>query len=147
MTIRTQTGIALLVFAHALAGCGSGASLVGPSPGQQPVPPPAPIQLVMFTDRISGLSTPNVRDVDDQIVHFNSIGELIWVADGTRFQGYPIVQGSFIKADFSYQVRFGTKDGERRAYFAEHDRDVIYDIEVVDGQLVVTNTHQRVPGT
>lgn len=118
-----------------------------PSPIQQPVPPPASVQLVTFRDPVSGLTTPDVRDVDDEIVQFNSVGELIWVADGTRFQGYPIVQGSYIKEDFSYQVRFGTKDGERRAYFAGHDWDVIYDVKVVDGQLIVTLTDRGVPGT
>ena len=57
------------------------------------------------------------------------------------------MQGSYIKADFSYQVRFGTKDGERRAYFAQHDWDVAYDVKVVDGELVVTLTDRPVPGT
>jgi len=146
MTNRTRTGIVLLVVAQGLAGCGGSGALSTPS-APSPVPQPTPIQLLVFTDRVSGLSTSDVRDVQEQIVRFNSVGELIWAADGTRFPGYPVVQGSFIKADFSFQVRFGTKDGERRAYFAQHDRDFVYDLEVVGDQLVITETNVPVPGT
>ncbi len=82
-------------------------------------------------------------------MQFNTAGELIWTADGTRFPGYPVVYsgGPYIKADLSFMIWFGTKDGERRAYLTAHDTDLICDVEVVDGQLVITVTNVSVPGT
>ena len=49
------------------------------------------------------------------------------------------------------QVRFATRDGERRAYFCGHGHDdvtdppSICDIEIVRGQLVVTETGEVCP--
>jgi hypothetical protein len=71
---------------------------------------------------------------------------LIWAADGRSFSGYP-VSGLFIRADRFFQVRFGIKDGERRAYFTETAATTICDVEIVGGQLVITATNVRVPGS
>jgi hypothetical protein len=77
-------------------------------------------------------------------VHLDTANNaLIWVADGRSFSGYP-VSGNFIASNF--QVRFGTKDGERRAYFTETGPETICDINVVNGQLVILPTNVRVPG-
>lgn len=161
MTNSTRTGVVLLVLAQGLAGCdGSGASSTpsAPSPVPQSVLQPTPIQLAVFTDPASGFSTADVRDVQQQIVRFNTAAnELIWTANGTRFPGYP-VYGRFISAygicSFcSFEVRFGTKDGERRAYLTWGDdynhyySGTIVDIEVVGAQLAITETNVPVPGT
>jgi hypothetical protein len=55
--------------------------------------------------------------------------------------------GLFIRADRFFQVRFGTKDGERRAYFTETVTTTIRDIEIIGGQLVITGTNVTVPGS
>jgi len=110
----------------------------------------------VFTDQASGFSTSDVRDVQEQIVQFNTAAELIWTADGTRLPGYRVIANFFIPADgicafCSFEVRFGTKGGERRAYLTfdyHHDNPgTIVDIEVVGGQLVMTKTDVPVPGT
>jgi hypothetical protein len=153
MTNRTRMGIVLLVLAQGLAGCGSGAS----STPSAPSPVPQPIPMAVFTDPASGFSTSDVRDVEEQIVRFNIANELIWTADGTRFPGYPVYD-AFISAHgicsvCSLQVLFGTKDGERRAYLTWGDdynhyySGTIVDIEVVGGQLAITETNALVPGT
>jgi hypothetical protein len=156
MTNRTPTGIVLLVLAQGLAGCGgSGASSTPSAPS--PVPQPTPTQLAVFTDPASGFSTSDVRDVQQQIVRFNTGADLIWTADGTRFHGYPVYD-RFISAHricsfCSFQVLFGTKDGEQRAYLTWGDdynhyySGTIVDIEVVGGQLAITETNVPVPGT
>jgi hypothetical protein len=91
-------------------------------------------------------TTSDVRDVQEQIVRFNTVdNSLIWAADGRRFPGYP-VSGNFIRQDMFFQVRFGTKDGERRAYFTEAARGTICDIEVIGGQLVISPTNVTMPG-
>ena len=146
----------LLMLAPALAGCGGSSSLSAPvAPSQPSALRPTPIQAV-FTDLTSGFSTSDVRDAREQIVRFNSAPELIWIADGTLFPGYP-VNGNLITADrtrdFYFQILFGTKDGERRAYLTWFDNynhyypKTIVDLEVVDGHLVITETHVTVPGT
>jgi len=88
--------------------------------------------------------TPDVRDVDEQIVQFDtSARTLIWAADGRTFQGFTVT-GDNINGEF--QVRFGTKNGERRAYFTETGRATICNIEVTNGQLSISPTNVTVPG-
>jgi hypothetical protein len=90
--------------------------------------------------------TSDVRDVQEQIVRFDMAnGSLIWAADGRSFSGYP-VNGLFIRSDRFFQVRFGTRSGERRAYFTEAVATTICDVEVVGGQLLITPTNVTVPG-
>ena len=138
----------LLALAHGLAGCGGFAS---PSPVSQPN------RLAVFTDRESGFSTTDVRDVHEQIVRFNTAGELIWTADEARFPGY-LADGYVITADricpgCYFLVRFGTRDGQQRAYltWASDESDdhpaTVLDVEIVAGRLVVSGTNVTVPKT
>jgi len=83
--------------------------------------PPAPPVLAIFSDLDSTFTT-DVRDVQRQIVRFDTANNaLIWATDGRSFAGYP-VSGVFIRADRAFQVSFGTENGERRAYFTETGR-------------------------
>ncbi|HXG54640.1 MAG TPA: hypothetical protein VNJ03_04615 [Vicinamibacterales bacterium] len=103
------------------------------------------MQLVVFRDPDSSFSTSDIRDVQDQIVRFDmTSNSLIWAADGRSFQGFP-VSGNLLRADRAFQVRFGAKDGERRAYFTETVATTICDIEIVGGQLVISPTSVKVP--
>ena len=141
MTNRTRTGIVLLVLAQGLAGCGRGSSSAPSAPSPVPqVVPPAPIRDVVFTDIASGFSTSDVRDAQDQIVRFNTAGELIWTADDSRFPGLAAYDGSL-------EVRFGTKNGEPRAYltfsmsyYHYGPPATVIDLEVVDGKLIIIAT-------
>jgi hypothetical protein len=84
--------------------------------------------------------------VPEQIVRFDvASNSLIWKADGRTFPGYP-VSDNFIGSDKHFQIRFGTKDGERRAYFTETASATICDIEVSGGQLMISPTNVKVPG-
>jgi hypothetical protein len=99
----------------------------------------------VFRDPASAFSTSDVRDRQEQIVRFNTADELIWAADGTRFPGYRAI-GNYLRWDSYFEVVFVTKDGDRRAYFTVHghgpgDPNRICDIEVVGGQLVITETN------
>jgi hypothetical protein len=98
----------------------------------------------VFSDPDSTFMTSDVRDVDDQIVRFDTANNaLIWVASGQSFAGFRV---NGLSLSSSFQVRFGTVDGERRAYFTETGPATICDIEVVNGQLVISATNVRVPG-
>jgi hypothetical protein len=109
---------------------------------------------VTFTDPGSGFSTPDVRDAQEEIVHFNTAGELVWVADGRTLPGYR-VRGNTIPADTacacSLVVRFGISHGERRAYFtADYGHDnpgTVVDLEISGDALVVSRTAVFPPGT
>lgn len=73
--MRMSRGIVLLALAQGLTGCGGAGSSSAPSAPSsvpQPVPQPTPIQLAVFTDPASGFSTSDVRDVQEQIVRFNT---------------------------------------------------------------------------
>ena len=133
-----------LTLSLALSGCGEDSSTpTSPPTTTSPPPPPAAQVLAVFQDPASSFSTSDVRDVHEQIVRFDTTsGALIWAATDQRFSGYP-VNGLFIGA---FQVRFGTKDGERRAYFTERTPPNICDIEVVGGQLMISATNVTVPG-
>lgn len=155
--MRMSQGFVLLVLAQGLAGCdGSGSSSAPSAPS--PVPQPNPIQLVLFTDPASGFSTSDVRDVQEQIVHFNTADELIWTADRTRFPEFIVVDGNAIayhhRTDKFFQVRFGTKDGELQAYLTWPDDRLhgaaatILDLWVDERRdLIIAETRVPVPGT
>jgi hypothetical protein len=147
--MRNVTAILLFAVIQGTAGCGGGAGTSTPTTPSTttPAPTPAPVQLAMFVDPGSTFSTTDVRDSQEQIVRLDTANNaLIWAADGRSFPGYP-VSGNFMRSDRSFQVRFGTKDGERRAYFTETVATTICDIEVIGGQLVITPTVLRVPGS
>jgi hypothetical protein len=148
--MRTPTAILLLALAGGLNGCGgSGSAPASPtSPTTPTVPtPPATVQLAVFSDPASSFTTSDVRDSGDQIVRFDTTANsLIWAADGRSFAGFP-VSGNLLRADRFFQVRFGTKDGERRAYFTEAEATTLCDIEIVGGQLMITPTNVHVPGS
>ena len=147
LTFKKALVVAMTI---ALAQCGGGSDSpvpTTPTPPAQPSPPAAPVQLAMFTEQASGFSTSDVRDSQDQIVRFDlANGSLIWAGDGRSFSGFP-VDGFFVRADKFFQVRFGAKDGERRAYFTEAVAGTICDVEVVAGQLVILPTSVTVPGS
>ena len=132
----------------ALSACSdSPATPTPPTPTPTPTPTPVPVQLVVFVDPTTGLGTSDVRDVQGQIVRFDRANNsLIWAADGRSFPGYP-VDGNFLRSDKFFQVRFGTKDGERRAYFTETVNETICDIGVVGSALMIFPTSVTVPGT
>jgi len=147
--MRMTSALLSFVLASALTGCGGSSSTpTTPSPATPAtVPTPGPVQLAMFRDPSSEFSTSDVRDVQGQIVRFDMTGNtLIWAADGKSFSGYP-VSDNFLGAAKNFQVRFGTEDGERRAYFTETVATTICDVEIVGGQLMVTPTTVTVPGS
>lgn len=101
--------------------------------------------LAVFEDPDSDFSTSDVRDVDDEIVRFDATAKtLIWAADGSAFEGWEI-NGNFLGSSQTFQVRFGTVDGERHAYFTESGPGTICDIRIEDGMLRISATSVLVP--
>jgi hypothetical protein len=165
MTVSIKTSLLPLMLLTALACDRTSPTLPSPSPSPspQPQPQPAPGPLALFSEQATGFSTADLRDAEDQIVQLSSTGELIWVADGTRLPGYRLdsftsngsrhyfILGKICDEGCAFEVRFGTGDGERRAYLTVdygHDNPgTRVDVEVVDAELRVRRTNDYPPGT
>jgi hypothetical protein len=155
MTVSIRIFVPLLLtLLPALTGCDGTTS---PSAPTAPAAPPAPT-LAVFRDS-GGFSTSDLRDAQDQIIQISSSSELIWTADGTRLPGYRVtggptayfIEGRICPEGCAFEVRFGTEDGERRAYLTVdygHDNPgTVVDVEVTGGELLVTQTDVYPPGT
>jgi len=101
--------------------------------------------LVVFTDTASALRTNDVYDVDNEIVRFDPANDsLVWVATEESFAGYPVA-GDRIGATGFFQVRFGTVEGQRRAFFTETATATVCNISVTNGSLGIAPTSATVP--
>ncbi|MBI1826805.1 MAG: hypothetical protein HY287_11165 [Planctomycetes bacterium] len=105
--------------------------------------------IATFTDSVSGFSTQDVRDVDNEIVHFDpNRMSIIYVATGTEYQiGSWPVNGNFLGFGGFFQVRFGTVLGEYRAYFTETGSGTICNFVVTPTNFSIFATNTQVPHT
>ncbi len=103
--------------------------------------------IAVFDDPDSNFRTRDVRDVDDEFVRFDtSTNSIIWAATGTAYQqGAWPVNSVFLGTGGFFQVRFGTKDGQRRAYFTETGPATICQIRVIGANLQISATNVPVP--
>jgi hypothetical protein len=80
--------------------------------------------LWVFREPDSGFSTSDLHDGQGRILQVNTAGHLIFLAEAIGLPGHSVTGGNFgetfipVEALCScwLEVRFGTKDGERRAY-------------------------------
>lgn len=111
--------------------------------------------LHVFTEAATGFTTSDLRDAQDQVVRVDKDGFLIWTEDGTALKGYGVLNDIYIPAagacECVLEVRFGTADGERRAYLtADYGHDnpgTVVDLAVTGGTLVVRRSDRYPPGT
>jgi hypothetical protein len=118
-----------------------------PAVAPTPVAPASPAPAIrVFTDPISGVATSDVHDAQDQIFQLNSAGQVIWKADGAVY--------SFAEkgAGEGLRVRFASKNAEQRGYliydmewYHYGPPEVIVDLEIVDGKLMVSTVRPPVP--
>jgi hypothetical protein len=139
-------------------GCGR----TGPTPIPTPTPTPTPFvsALKVFTDSATGFSTTDLRDSQEQILQINEAGQLIFTPSSVAFSGHSVLTGYSGQIYITppqqscaclLEIRFGTKDGERRAYLTgEYGHDnpgTLVDIEVTNGILRVRRTDVYPPGS
>ena len=102
------------------------------------------IAFIVFQDADSDFETSDVLDIDGEIVRFDAANrQLIWVKDSLAFSGWE-VEGNVLRGGV-FTVRFGTKDGQRMAYFTETVPATICDIVVQNGSLIILPTTETVP--
>ena len=163
-----KPSILLLALLPALTACGQSSSPVVPSESRPPpapaVPTPPASALAVFVDDDTGFQTSDLRDAQNQVIQFSNSNELLWTADGTRLPGYRVwshtfqdgrrhyfVDGKICETGCAFEVRFGSDNGERRAYLTVdygHDNPgTMVDVEVINGALQVVQTDVYPPGT
>ena len=161
MTKRALGTTALIGLIHCVAGCDSRTTPTTPTaPSAPPAvtgPPPAPAPnngLVTFADPNSSFSTSDLHDAEEQVVRISVAQELIWVADGKRLPGYAVGARNSISVPgcaCSLVVRFGSRQGERRAYLTAdyiHDNPgTLVSLSISAGGLIITRTTIFAPGT
>jgi hypothetical protein len=148
--MRISRAMFPVLVAVVIAACGSGSPTAPSTAGIANGAPDAPRAFALFVDRDSGVSTTDVRDVHEQIVRFNTAGELVWVASGARFGGFladgQVVTAGPVCAGCYFLVRFATRGGQRRAYLTwsgepSPDRPTtILDLDVAGDRLLVADT-------
>jgi len=156
--------VLLLAVVHGLAvSCHSLPSSPTSGPTDPTTRPSPASHLTVFTDAATGFSTSDLRDAQEQILQLSTAGELIWTADGTRLPGFrtyvdagqsppaSLIEGNMCPEWCAFEIRFGTRDGERRAYltvdYGHWNPGTLVDVEVVGGAVVLTETGIYPPGT
>ena len=165
MFSRTLMAIVVSTLASGfLVGCGESSPSAPTAVTAVPLTPPTTSDSpVVFTELATGFSTSDLRDVDEQILQVTRDGALVWTVDGTRLSGYHVDHhvidgvvihwiggGAVCQEGCAFEVRFGTRNGERRAYLtADYGHDnpgTLVDVEVSQGALVVSRTPVFPPG-
>jgi hypothetical protein len=162
MTNRSLAGIAVLIVANGLLGCGVTSAPTAPSAVSQP----KAAEPIVFTDPLTGLSTSDVRDAQDHVVQFTTTNELVWI-DGTRLPGHyvsgpghqmpvptpstPMTGAPEASCQCWFVVRFGATAGERRAYLTgdvgHFNPGTLVNLDVTGSALVVSWSERFPPGT
>lgn len=112
--------------------------------------------LHVFTEAVGGFATSDLRDAQDHVVRVDVDGYLIWGETGTAIGGFS-VDGISINMNAGHvcactlEVRFGTENGERRAYLtADYGHDnpgTVVDLALAGNTLKVSRSARYPPGT
>jgi hypothetical protein len=110
----------------------------------------------IFTDAATGFATSDLRDAQDHVVRIDADGYLIWGETGTALGGFS-VRGMTINMSADHacactlEVRFGTENGERRAYltadYGHSDLGTMVDLALAGNTLTVSRSVRYPPGT
>lgn len=111
--------------------------------------PLEPEGYVVFIDPGTGFMTNAVHDADREVVHFDSVrGAMVSGATGAAVSGWQIDGADLDWSRFAvpFRVRFGTEQGERRAYFTEAGPGTICNLRFSGpDQLSISATRETPP--
>jgi hypothetical protein len=104
---------------------------------------------VVFTEPGTGFMTTEVHDADREVVHFHAeLAAMVSALNGTSVDGWDAngTDLSWSRSGISFRVRFGTEEGERRAYFTEAGPGTICNLRILGtDQLSISGTSETPP--
>lgn len=143
-----------LVSLIALLGCSDSDEPTAAPAGKVEVLPLAPDDgmppaFVTFIDDASGLRTEEVHDASREVVRFDAVhGSMVALDSGYAVSGW-LATGSdlsWTRSGIEFRVRFGTEQGERRAFFTETLAGTICDLRLsAPEQLGISGTRETPP--
>jgi len=106
-------------------------------------------KLAVFFDPDSDFETNDVYDVNGDIIQIDTDRSLlIWKATGSEHEDWS-VDGNDLIGNQRYRVRFGSENGEQRAYFTEVGPATVCDLRIGElfGTLLIFATSTPVPSS
>jgi len=103
---------------------------------------------VTFVDCVTGFRTDEVHDADREIVHFDATLEaMISAASGVSVGGWTVAGSDldWSRSGVPFRVRFGTEEGERRAYFTEAGPGTICNLTVAGPDVLFISATRETP--
>jgi hypothetical protein len=111
--------------------------------------PLEPAEYVVFVEPGTGFATDAVHDADREVVHLDTArGAMVSAETGATVSGWRVdgADLSWSRFGVPFRVRFGTEDGERRAYFTEAGPGTICNLRFSgDEQLSISGTSETPP--
>jgi hypothetical protein len=107
------------------------------------------VAFVHFMDEATGFATQDVHDANREIVRFDAEhGAMVSLGSGDAVSGWAATGNelSWSRSGVEFRVRFGTEQGERRAFFTETVAGTICDLRLYGPeQLGISGTSELPP--
>ena len=103
---------------------------------------------VAFVDETTGFQTSDVHDATREVVRFDAALGAMVALDGSAVSGWTTEGNelSWALSGVAFRVRFGTEQGERRAFFTESGNGTICDLRLYGPeQLGISGTRELPP--
>jgi hypothetical protein len=111
--------------------------------------PVNPENYTLFVEPGTGFMTDEVHDADREVVHFDeALDVMVSGTTGTTVGGWEAngTELGWSRSGIPFQVRFGTEQGERRAYFTEAGPGTICNLRIAGlDQLSISATNETPP--
>jgi hypothetical protein len=105
-------------------------------------------RFVRFVDPTSGCVTDRVHDADRELVFFDAaLSAMVTLDGGNTVSGWTVngADLAWSRSGVRFRVRFGTEDGERRAYFTETGPGTICNLNVAGPDVLFISATSQTP--
>jgi hypothetical protein len=104
---------------------------------------------IVFIEAATGFMTDEVHDADREIVHFDAARDaMVSPESGDAVSGWSVSGADlrWSRSGVPFRVRFGSEEGERRAYFTEAGPGTICNLSVAGPDvLFISGTNETPP--
>ena len=152
---RSGLSFAFVSLSFAMLGCSSDDGITEALPltgtaGSAGASDRAPASFAPFVDPATGFVTDEVHDAEREVVRFDvANGAMVSSATGETVGGWVVSDTDldWSRSSVPFRVRFGSEEGERRAYFTERGPGTICNLGFLGGgQLSISATGETPPG-